>query len=67
MCIYSTAIISVIYAVDQLVNLGVIENILSYIPLYSNGFGWVIICIIMFLVSIVTNLIVNNKKGELEG
>ena len=61
LCIYSTTIISVIYAIDQLVNLGIVSNILSYIPLYNAGFGWVIVCSIMLVVSIILNII-NNKK-----
>lgn len=61
LCIYSTTIISVIYAIDQLANLGIVSNILSYIPLYNAGFGWVIVCSIMLVVSIILNII-NNKK-----
>lgn len=54
LCIYSTAIISVIYALDQLVNFGIVSKVLSFIPLYSQGFGWVIICGLMLLISILT-------------
>lgn len=61
LCIYGTSVISIIYAIDQLVNLGFVTNILNYIPLYSNGFGWVIICFTMFLISLLVQLI-NNKK-----
>ena len=53
LCIYSTAIISAIYAIDNLVNLGVITKVLTYIPLYENGFGWVIICVLMLLISLI--------------
>ena len=63
LCIYSTTVISVIYAIDQLVNLGFITTILNYIPLYSNGFGWVIICVVMFLISLLVNFI--NKKKQI--
>ena len=63
LCIYSTAVISVIYAIDLLVDLKIITEILSYIPLYSSGFGWVIICVISFIVSIILNFF--NKKSKL--
>ena len=53
LCIYSTAIISAIYAIDNLVNLGIITKVLRYIPLYENGFGWVIICVLMLLISLI--------------
>ena len=61
LCIYSTTILSVIYAIDQLANLGIVSNILSYIPLYNAGFGWVIVCSIMLVVSIILNIIKNKK------
>ena len=62
LCIYSTAIISTIYALDKLVELGFVTKILSYIPLYSEGFGWVAIFVIMFIISLIINAI--NKKRE---
>ena len=61
-CIYGTSIISIIYAIDQLANLGVITNILNYIPLYSKGFGWVIICLLMFLTSLIVKFITDKKN-----
>ena len=64
LCIYSTTVISVIYAIDQLVNLGFVSNLLSYIPLYDKGFGWVIVCVIMLLVSILINYIKNKNNNE---
>ena len=63
LCIYGTSIISIIYAIDQIANLGVITNILNYIPLYSKGFGWVIVCAIMLLVSLLLQLV--NKKEHI--
>jgi Mg2+ and Co2+ transporter CorA len=35
---------------------------LAYIPLYSQGFGWVIVCIVMFGISVLLNVIFNKKK-----
>ncbi len=52
--IYSTFIISIISALEGLdLNLGFISIILSYIPLYSKGFGWVIVAIFMTIISII--------------
>jgi LIVCS family branched-chain amino acid:cation transporter len=62
LCIYSTLFISVLYAIDELFNLGFISDILAYIPLYSQGFGWVIVCIVMFGISVLLNAILNKKK-----
>ena len=62
LCIYSTLFISTLYAVDELFNLGFLSNILAYIPLYSQGFGWVIVCIVMFGISVLLNVIFNKKK-----
>ena len=64
-CIYSTVVISVIFAIDQIANLGVITNILNYIPLYSKGFGWVIVCLLMFLISLIVKLIIDKKHKTL--
>ena len=61
-CIYGTSIISVIYAIDQIANLGIITNILNYIPLYSKGFGWVIVCVLMLLISLLVKLLANKKQ-----
>lgn len=64
LCIYSTAVISIIYAIGELINLGFVTEILSYIPLYSNGFGWVIVCVVMFIISIILHKISNNDDKE---
>lgn len=66
LCIYSTTVISVIYAIDQLTNLGFISNILSYIPLYNKGFGWVVVCIIMVIVSIFLHKVINKNNNSNE-
>ena len=60
LCIYSTLFISTLYAVDELFNLGFVSDILAYIPLYSQGFGWVIVCIVMFGISVLLNAILHD-------
>ena len=62
LCIYSTFVISIIYSLDQLVNLGFISNVLNYIPLYAQGFSWVMICLIALAISLVLNKIDDNRK-----
>ena len=62
LCIYSTLFISVLYAINELFNLGFVSDILAYIPLYSQGFGWVIVCIVMFGISVLLNVVFNKKK-----
>lgn len=63
LCIYSTCVISVIYSVDQFVDFGFVSKILSYIPLYTQGFGWVIICLCMLLISSLMTFIEKHKKS----
>ena len=67
LCIYSTAVISVVYALDQIISLGFISKIFSYIPMYNNGFGWVIVCAVMFIISIMIDLFSKIKiKKQME-
>lgn len=67
LCIYSTAVISIIYAIDELIDLGFVSRILSYIPLYDKGFGWVIICSFMLIISIILGYFKNKHiKTSLE-
>jgi LIVCS family branched-chain amino acid:cation transporter len=42
-CIYPILLISIIYSLDELFELGFVSKIFAYIPLYNQGFGWVII------------------------
>ena len=61
--IYSTFVISIINALEGLnINLGFITKILSFIPLYNKGFGWVVVAIFMAILSIILNKIFPNKK-----
>lgn len=63
--VYSTFLISIISAIEGLgINLGFISSALSFIPLYSKGFGWVIISIIMALISIFLNIFLPKKESE---
>ena len=64
LCVYSTMVISIIFAIDQLVDLGYISHILSFIPLYNEGFGWVFVSIIMFLMSLLLNYVFNGNSAK---
>lgn len=59
LCVYSTFVVSILYSLSQIINLGVVNVVLSYIPLYSKGFGWVSVVIIAFISSII---FYNSKK-----
>lgn len=53
----STALISVLYALNQAnVPLGLIADLLEKLPLYKLGFSWVIIALTMIIISIVLNI-----------
>ena len=62
LCIYSTVVISCFHALNQLIDLGFVNEVLSYIPLYDDGFGWVIVCLIVFVLSIILDKIMNKYK-----
>ena len=62
LCIYATAVISIIYVINNNFNLGAIAKLLAVIPLFNAGFGWVTISFIMFILSLILNLIFKNKK-----
>ena len=42
-----------VITMNELFELGFISNLLSYLPLYNQGFGWVLICLVMFIVGLV--------------
>lgn len=61
--IYPTFVISVIYSLEQIgLRINFISLILNFIPLYNQGFGWVLISIIMTLISILLNTFLKSKK-----
>jgi LIVCS family branched-chain amino acid:cation transporter len=64
LAIYTTAVISTVYAVDSLVDLGGISTVLSYLPLYDAGFGWLIPSAFMTLVAL-TILIIKKAKRKI--
>ncbi len=69
--ITGVALISVIYALEQVnLKLSFLSNFLiSNLPLYSLGYGWVLIFITLFIISIVINLCIKlfekRKLGNL--
>jgi LIVCS family branched-chain amino acid:cation transporter len=62
LAIYTTAVISTVYAVDSLVDLGGISTVLSYLPLYDAGFGWLIPSALMTLVALAILIIKKAKR-----
>lgn len=54
--IYSTAIISILYALDKAeFPLGIIHHIISNLPLYDLGFGWISISLLALIISLICN------------
>ena len=49
----ATAVISVVYALEGIVPLGVIGAICSKLPFYAQGFGWLCVTLAAFAISIV--------------
>ena len=49
----ATAVISVVYALEGFVPLGVIGTICSKLPFYAQGFGWLCVTLSAFVISIV--------------
>lgn len=49
----ATAVISVIYALEGIVPLGAISTVCSKLPLYAQGFGWLSITVVAFIISII--------------
>jgi LIVCS family branched-chain amino acid:cation transporter len=64
LCIFATFIISTIFAIDGVFDLGGFSTFLSYIPLYKEGFAWVIFAPIMFVIGILLELIFKKKKDN---
>ena len=49
----ATAVISVIYALEGIIPLGFISTICSKLPLYAQGFGWLAVTVVAFVISVV--------------
>ncbi len=59
----ATAIISIIYALEDVVYFDAIVSVFRKLPLYSYGFGWISITVIAFIVSLVLGKIFNKNKS----
>ena len=63
--VLGTAVFSVLHTLDTLgITFGVFSDVLKMIPLYSSGFGWVIVACGMMLVSIVAEKMKNIHVSE---
>jgi len=49
----ATAVISVIYALEGIVPLGAISTVCSKLPFYAQGFGWLSVTLVAFVISLV--------------
>lgn len=61
-----TSIVSVIYALDQInISLGFITSFLkNVLPLYSLGYGWVLVAFSLLVVCILLNLFIKSEEKE---
>lgn len=65
LCVAGTAVVSVIYALDNLgLSLGALTLAFRRLPLYNDGFGWFCVAVLMLLVSAPLNAAVPVKKKE---
>ena len=63
--VLGTAVFSVLHTLDTLgITFGVFSDVLKMIPLYSSGFGWVIVASGMMLVSILVDKMKNIHASE---
>lgn len=66
-CIYpvtigATAVISVIYALEGIVPLGVIGDVCSRLPLYDLGFGWLSVTVAAFAAAFLMGRLKKNQR-----
>ena len=61
--IYATTAISIVYALDSLVDLGAVSTAMAYLPLYAQGFGWVLPFAVMLAISLPIALVQHKKKN----
>lgn len=61
-----TSVVSVIYALDQInISLGLITSILkNRLPLYSLGYGWVLVALVLLVISVLLNLFTKSEEKE---
>lgn len=58
----AVTIVSVIYALKGILPLGIIETILSKLPFYEIGMGWVTIAILAIIISVVFSKMIKTRK-----
>lgn len=64
--ITGTAVISVIYALDELdLKLGVLTSFTEKLPMYTQGFGWVSVAVILLVISFLAGKVTMKKKTDL--
>ena len=49
----ATAVISVIYALEGIIPLGVVSTVCSQLPLYDLGFGWLSVTAVAFVIALI--------------
>lgn len=57
--IFAVTLVSVLYAVEDLVPLGVVSEFLDKLPFYSSGMGWVVVALTFMVLAFVAQVLVN--------
>ena len=64
MVIYGTCLISIFYALENVgIRFGFITSLLNKLPLYSLGYAWVIVALVLLVLSIILNLFFKKQEA----
>ena len=64
MVIYGTCLISIFYALENVgIRFGFITSLLNKLPLYSLGYAWVIVALVLFMLSVILNLFAKKQEA----
>ena len=55
-------LVSLIHALRGILPLGILDTVCGYLPLYEEGFGWVIVAVVLMLVSLILKVTIKDKE-----
>lgn len=63
--VFGAACVSIVYSLKNTgLSLGPVGNVFSALPMYSEGFGWVSVAVVMLILSVILNMIFKNKSEK---
>lgn len=63
--VFGAACVSIVYSLENTgLSLGPVGNVFSALPMYSEGFGWVSVAVVMLILSVILNMIFKNKSEK---